>query len=140
LFELDQLMPMVDFVSIGSNDLFQYLYAADRNNERTASRYDPLLPAGLRALKLIAEAAQRHDTQLTLCGEIGGRPLEALALIALGYRQLSMAPSAIGPVKTMVLGLDARAAAAEVERLMAGGDGSIREGLRAFAAKWGVEV
>ncbi len=140
LFQLDQLMPMVDFVSVGSNDLLQYLYAADRNNERVANRYDQLLPAGLRALKSIADAARRHDTSLTLCGEMAGRPLEAMALIGLGFRGLSMTPSAVGPVKTMVLGLDAQAVAAEIDRLMTSDESSIREGLKAFAARSGLEV
>ena len=65
LFQLDELMPTVDFVSVGSNDLLQYIYAADRNNERVAGRYDSLLPPGLRALQSIAGAALRHNTPLT---------------------------------------------------------------------------
>ena len=77
LYELDTLMPRVDFVSVGSNDLLQYLFAADRNNTRVAGRYDPLSAASLRALGAIAEAARRHNKPLSLCGEMAGRPLEA---------------------------------------------------------------
>jgi phosphotransferase system enzyme I (PtsP) len=140
LFQLDQLMPMVDFVSVGSNDLFQYIYAADRNNDRVASRYDPLFPAGLRALKMIADAARRHDTSLTLCGELAGRPLEAMALIGIGYRNLSMAPSAIGPVKTMILGLDAGDLARTLDDIMASSEASVRQPLVQYALAHGLEV
>ena len=140
LYELDTLMPRVDFVSVGSNDLLQYLYAADRNNTRVAGRYDPLSVAALRALGAIAEAANRHDKPLSLCGEMAGRPLEAMALIGLGYRSISMAPVSIGPVKSMVLTLDAAA----LQRWMAGvlksGEGSLRAQLKRFAEEQGVEI
>ena len=109
LFELDALLPRVDFVSVGSNDLLQYLFAADRNNARVSARYDALSAAPLRALALIADAAKRHNRPLSLCGEMAGRPLEAMALIGLGYRSISMAPASIGPVKSMILSLDAGA-------------------------------
>ncbi len=140
LYELDTLMPRVDFVSVGSNDLLQYLYAADRNNTRVAGRYDPLSAAALRALGAIAEAANRHDKPLSLCGEMAGRPLEAMALIGLGYRSISMAPVSVGPVKSMVLSLDAAA----LQRWMAGvlksGEGSLRAQLKRFAEDQGVEI
>lgn len=140
LYELDTLMPRVDFVSVGSNDLLQYLYAADRNNTRVAGRYDPLSAASLRALAAIVEAAGRHNKPLSLCGEMAGRPLEALALIGLGYRSISMAPVSIGPVKSMVLTLDAGA----LQRWMAGivksGEGSLRAQLKRFAEEQGVEI
>jgi phosphotransferase system, enzyme I, PtsP len=140
LYELDTLMPRVDFVSVGSNDLLQYLYAADRNNTRVAGRYDPLSAASLRALAAIVEAAGRHNKPLSLCGEMAGRPLEALALIGLGYRSISMAPVSIGPVKSMVLTLDAGA----LQRWMAGivksGEGSLRAPLKRFAEEQGVEI
>ena len=109
LYELDALLPRVDFVSVGSNDLLQYFFAADRNNPRVAARYDALSAAAARALATIVEAARRHDRPLSLCGEMAGRPLEAMALIGLGYRSISMAPASIGPVKSMVLSLDAGA-------------------------------
>ncbi len=140
LFQLDRLMPMVDFVSVGSNDLFQYIYAADRNNDRVSTRYDPLSPAGLRALKTIADAALRHDTPLTLCGEMAGRPLDAMVLIGLGYRQLSMAPSSVGPVKTMILALDTGDITRTLNTLLAAGETSVREPLKRYAADHGLEV
>ena len=117
LWQIDEIAGVADFLSVGSNDLMQYLFAADRGNKRVASRFDALSPGFLRALKTIADAAARHGTPLTLCGEIGGRPLEAMALIALGYRHLSMAATAIGPVKAMALSLDAGKAKHELDAL-----------------------
>jgi phosphotransferase system enzyme I (PtsP) len=140
LYELDALMPRVDFVSVGSNDLLQYLYAADRNNTRVAGRYDPLSAASLRALSTIAEAARRHDKPLSLCGEMAGRPLEALALIGLGYRSISMAPVSIGPVKSMVLSLDAGALQRWMGPLVKSNEGSLRAQLKRFAEEQGVEI
>ena len=107
LWQIDEIAARADFLSVGSNDLMQYLYAADRDNKRVAGRFDTLSTGFLRALKTIADAGARHGTPVTLCGEIGGRPLEAMALIALGYRDFSMSATAIGPIKAMVLSLDA---------------------------------
>jgi phosphotransferase system, enzyme I, PtsP len=142
LWQLDEIAARVDFLSVGSNDLLQYLYAADRDNKRVANRFDTLSASFLRALKTIADAGERHGKPVTLCGKIGGRPLEAMTLIALGYRGLSMSAASIGPVKAMVLSLDAGAAAREVEALMAtSGDlASLREPLRALAERLGVRL
>jgi len=135
LWEIDLIAERADFLSVGSNDLVQYMYAADRDNTRVSKRYDNLSPPVLRALERIAEAGRRAETPVALCGEMGGRPLEALALIALGYRSLSMSPSAIGPVKSMILGVDLARAQDFLANLLATNDGapSIREKLRDFA-------
>jgi phosphotransferase system, enzyme I, PtsP len=106
LWQLDEVMAEVDFVSVGSNDLFQFIMAVDRGNPRIANRFDPLNRVFLRALRQIVVKATRHDKPLTLCGEMAGRPLSAMALVGLGYRSLSMAPSAIGPVKAMIRAAD----------------------------------
>lgn len=140
LYQLDALMPRVDFVSVGSNDLLQYLFAADRNNERVASRYDRLSVVALRALKSVADAAGRHRTPISLCGEMAGSPVDAMALIGIGYRSFSMAPSNIGPVKSMVLGVDTADLAAHMAVMMATAEGSLREPLKAYAAAHNVEV
>jgi phosphotransferase system enzyme I (PtsP) len=140
LYELDALLPRVDFVSVGSNDLLQYFFAADRNNTRVAARYDSLAAAPLRALGAIAEAAKRHSRPLSLCGEMAGRPLEAMALIGLGYRSISMAPASIGPVKSMVLSLDAGALRAWLEGALRKGEGSLRAQLKRYAEDHGVEI
>jgi phosphotransferase system enzyme I (PtsP) len=140
LYELDALLPRVDFISVGSNDLLQYLFAADRNNPRVAARYDVLSPAPLRALAAIADAAKRHGRPLSLCGEMAGRPLEAMALIGLGYRAISMAPASIGPVKSMILSLDAGALERWLETQLEAGEGGLRARLKRFAEEQGVEI
>jgi phosphotransferase system enzyme I (PtsP) len=140
LFELDALMKKVDFVSIGSNDLMQFMFAADRTNARVASRYDCLSPAPLKALKALVKATRKHDVPLTLCGEMAGRPIEALALIALGFRSLSMAPASIGPVKTMILSLKAERATKLLDDLIKRGVHDIRSELEAFAKSEGIEI
>jgi phosphotransferase system enzyme I (PtsP) len=128
LWQIDEIAAQADFLSVGSNDLMQYLYAADRDNKRVSGRFDPLSPSFLRALKTIADAGARHRKPVTLCGEIGGRPLEAMALIGLGYRHFSMAATAIGPVKAMVLSLHAGATTQGLNAMLATPDH--RESLR----------
>jgi phosphotransferase system enzyme I (PtsP) len=140
LFELDALMKKADFVSVGSNDLLQFMYAADRTNARVGSRYDSLAAAPLRALKALVKAAEKHSVPLTLCGEMAGRPIEALALIALGFRSLSMAPASIGPVKTMILALHAERSAKLVDEMLKKGTPNIRERLDSFAKSEGIDL
>ncbi len=142
LWQLDEIAARADFLSVGSNDLMQYLFAADRDNKRVSRRFDPLSAPMLRALKAIADAGVRSGKPVTLCGEIGGNPLAALALIALGYRGLSMAPSSLGPVKAMVLALDAGEATRFMDELLAkgGARASLRGDLEKFAAGRGVPV
>jgi len=108
LYQLDELMREVDFVSIGSNDLFQFLMAVDRGSSQMTGRFDLLSAPILRALREIVRAGERHNTPVTLCGEMAGRPLTAMALIGLGLHRLSMTPSSIGPVKAMLLTLEAK--------------------------------
>ena len=142
LWEMDQIAERADFLSVGSNDLVQYLYAADRDNTRVSKRYDNLSNPVLRALKCIVDAGVQAQKPVTLCGEMGGRPLEAMALLALGYRSLSMSPASIGPVKAMILSLDLGQAQQFLAAVMANNDGkpSLRENLRQFANAQGVAV
>jgi phosphotransferase system, enzyme I, PtsP len=107
LFQIGEIAKLADFLSIGTNDLMQFLFAVDRDNRMVANRFDPLCAPALRALKLVAETAAAAGCPATVCGELGGKPLEAMALIALGFRHLSMSPASVGPVKAMVLELDA---------------------------------
>ncbi|MBZ9991849.1 phosphoenolpyruvate--protein phosphotransferase [Mesorhizobium sp. BH1-1-5] len=102
LFQLDELMKAVDFVSVGSNDLFQFVMAVDRGNTQLADRFDNLSTPFLRVLKTIADAGSRNHTPVTLCGELAGKPISAMALIGLGFRSISMSPASIGPVKAML--------------------------------------
>ena len=140
VWHLDALLPMTDFVSVGTNDLFQYLFAADRGNPRVADRYDPLSPPALRVLQRIQEACVETGTPVSVCGEMAGRPLEAFALVALGFEALSMPPMGIGPVKQMVLSCDREAARSGVEALLKATQGSVRNELETLARKLYVAV
>jgi phosphotransferase system, enzyme I, PtsP len=108
LYQLDELLERVDFLSVGSNDLVQFLYAVDRGNPRVSGRFDSLSAPVLRALKEIADKALAYKKPVTLCGELASHPIGALALVGIGYRSLSLTPSAVGPVKAMLLDLDSR--------------------------------
>ena len=142
LFQLDEILERVDFLSVGSNDLMQFLFAVDRGNARVASRFDPMSPAFLRALGGVARRAREAGKPVTLCGEIGSRPLEALALIGVGFRALSMSPASIGPVKAAIV----EAEAIELESFMApllarfDGAASLRSEIADFAAKRGLQI
>ncbi|HZV21032.1 MAG TPA: phosphoenolpyruvate--protein phosphotransferase [Hyphomicrobiales bacterium] len=140
VYQLDAILPLVDFASVGSNDLLQFFFAADRENDRVARRFDPLHPAALRVLLEIAQKAKTHGVELSLCGEIAGRPIEALALIGLGYRSISMAPASIGPVKAMVLSANARKIRQLVLDLLDRNCVNIRRELTEFAQKEKIDI
>jgi phosphotransferase system enzyme I (PtsP) len=142
LFQLDELFSVVHFASVGSNDLMQFSFASDRGNTRLSGRYDPLSKPFLRALKQIADKAREYHVPLTLCGELAGRPLEAMALLAIGYRSISMSPSSIGPVKSVVLDLDVgRLRARLLPRLEPGtGNADLRGFLKSYAEEQGLQV
>lgn len=133
LWQLDNLLPEVDFVSIGSNDLAQYLFAVDRSDAGLARRYDLLSPAFLRVLKNISDKCKALDVPLTLCGEMAGKPLEAMALIGIGFRAVSMAPASIGPVKEMILSLDRGRLTDFMSGLIGSPNATLRPQLRGFA-------
>jgi phosphotransferase system enzyme I (PtsP) len=135
VWHLDALLPMTDFVSVGTNDLLQYLFAADRGNPRVDRRYDPLSPPALRVLEQIQRACAETGTPVSVCGEMAGRPLEAFALVALGYERLSMPPAGVGPVKQMVLSADREAARRGVSALLKSGAGSVRNEIETLARK-----
>lgn len=106
LFQLPELMSRVDFVSIGSSDLLQFLFACDRGSPRVSGRYDPLNIGVLRVLRSITEEANKQNVHVGFCGDIATRPIDAMALIACGIHALSMPPSSIGPIKAMIRSLD----------------------------------
>lgn len=142
LWQLDEVLARADFLSVGSNDLAQYFFAADRDNARVSARFDSLSAPFLRALKSIADAGRAAGKPVALCGEMGGKPLEAMALIGIGYRNLSMSPSCIGPVKAMVRSLDAGQLETHMTALLAddGTQAPLRERLHSFALAQGVQV
>jgi phosphotransferase system enzyme I (PtsP) len=101
-FAPDSFYREVDFLSIGGNDLKQFFFAADRENELVRRRYDTLNVSFLTFLEGIVQRAQALDTPLSFCGEDAGRPVEAACLAAIGFRSLSMRPASIGPVKSIL--------------------------------------
>ncbi len=131
---LDMLLPRLDFLSIGTNDLTQFLFAADRAHPRLAERYDWLSPAILRFLRRVVREAAAHDVPVGVCGEMGGRPLEAMALIGIGLRRLSITPVAVGPIKAMVRSLDATKVRVAVEEMLARPPHDLRSALADWAA------
>jgi phosphotransferase system enzyme I (PtsP) len=142
LFQLDALIPRVDFLSVGSNDLVQFLFAADRGNRRVAERFDPISPPVLRALMSIVDKAKAGNKPVALCGELASKPIGALALIGLGFRAMSLTPSALGAVKALVLDLDARKTEALLRPMVENppANRTIREELEAFAAAEGLQL
>ncbi|MFL9839678.1 phosphoenolpyruvate--protein phosphotransferase [Sphingomonas sp. ST-64] len=137
---LDILLPRLDFLSIGTNDLTQFLFAADRAHPKLAVRYDWLSPSILRFLRRVTREAQAAGVPIAVCGEMGGRPLEAMALIGLGIDRLSITPAAVGPIKAMVRSLDRAALAPALDALLAAPPTDLRAALEAWAVEHGIEL
>lgn len=139
-WQMEEVLDRVDFLSIGSNDLAQFVFAADRGNTQLQGRYDPLSPAFLRLIGDVISAGQRRSKPVSLCGEMAGDPLDAMALLALGLRSFSMAPPAIGPVRAMIRSLDLGRLQDYVAALGSQRGQDMRSSLRAFARDHGVAL
>ena len=137
---LDQLLPRIDFLSIGTNDLTQFLFAADRADPRLAERYDWLSPAILRFLKRVIVQARAADVPVRVCGEMSGRPLECMALIGIGAENFSITPAAVAPIKAMVRSLDASAIRARMDQVLAKPPNDIRKSLSDWARRHKVAI
>jgi phosphotransferase system enzyme I (PtsP) len=138
--QLDLLLPNIQFLSVGTNDLTQFLFAADRANPKLAERYDWLSPSILRFLKRVVAPCRAAGVDLTVCGEMGGRPLEAMALIGLGIDRLSITPAAVGPIKAMVRSLDRTKMIAAMDALLIKPPRDMRAALADWAADNHVEL
>ena len=137
---LDQLLPRIDFLSVGTNDLTQFLFAADRADPRLAERYDWLSPAILRFLKRVSDQARAANVPVRVCGEMGGRPLEAMALIGIGIEHFSITPAAVGPIKAMVRSIDVGRVRARVEQLLQRPPASMRKALADWAKRHRIAI
>jgi phosphotransferase system enzyme I (PtsP) len=137
-WQLPALCARVDFLSVGSNDLLQFLFASDRGNPHLAGRYDPLSPPVLSFLSSLVEQCNAHGKPVTLCGDVASRPLEAMALVGLGFRSLSMPAASIGPVKEMIRKLHVAPLAHYLRELVKLPDHSVREKLRLYAQERGI--
>jgi phosphotransferase system enzyme I (PtsP) len=142
MWQLDALLAEVDFVSVGTNDLLQFLFAADRGSPTLAARYDLLSPPVLELLAQLAAACAKAGVPLSVCGEHAARPLEAMAMVGLGITTLSMPASGVLPVKAMLAELDLRPLRdllAHVRRTGAGA-ASVREPIAAWARERGLPI
>ncbi|WP_126175877.1 phosphoenolpyruvate--protein phosphotransferase [Tsuneonella rigui] len=137
---LDILLPKLSFLSVGTNDLTQFLFAADRANPKLAERYDWLSPAILRFLARVTQATAGSGIDLGICGEMGGRRLEALALLGLGFRRFSITPVSVGPIKELVRKVDLNEIGTTMKRLLSSPTASIREELQAWAEANGIDT
>ena len=137
--QLDLLAPRLSFLSIGTNDLTQFLFAADRGNPKLAERYDWLSPAILRFLKRVVLGVAGYPVDVTVCGEMGGRRLEALALLGLGIRRLSITPASVGPIKELVRKVDLTEIGAAMSAWLTNPPPNLREALTGWAAQRGID-
>ena len=132
-WQLDSLMEEIDFLSIGTNDLMQFFFACDRGNPRLADRYDLLAPSVLAFLNMIVKVCNDAGVPVTLCGEMGGKPIEAMALVALGLDRLSISPTSVGPVKRMIRSVNMEKLRAFLLTNLSSTEHSIRDSLVHFA-------
>ena len=140
LWQMRALLPRIDFLSIGTNDLLQFLFACDRGNPELTDRYDVLSPPVLSFLRELVERCREAGVALSICGEMAARPLEAMVLLGLGVRNLSMTPTDIGPVKAMLRALRCGQLAGYLDQLQNLSDHSLRDRLRHYALDHGVPL
>ncbi|MBO5997581.1 MAG: phosphoenolpyruvate--protein phosphotransferase [Alphaproteobacteria bacterium] len=133
IFQLDELLPLVDFLSIGTNDLSQFLFATDRSDPTIWERYDVLSAPMIKTLKKIVDSCKEHKVPCSVCGEMAGKPLEAMVLVALGFKKLSMNPASLGAIKAMILSMDTRQVVDYLQTILPLPAHSLREKLRLFA-------
>lgn len=134
-FSSDEFFQLVDFISIGGNDLKQFFFAADRENELVRSRYDTLNLSYLNFLEGIVTRAKSFNTPINFCGEDAGKPLEAIALIAIGITSLSMRAVSIGPIKSLIRSISVKEAKSIITHARANGKSSIRDDITDWLQK-----
>jgi phosphotransferase system enzyme I (PtsP) len=140
VLQLPALLKQVDFISVGSNDLFQFLFASDRGNPQLSERYDLLSPLVLTLLRSVVEQCRTAGTPVSLCGDMASRPLEAMALIGAGFRDLSVTPSSVGPIKAMIRSLSVLALCEYMNSLYDLDQHDTRQKLGSFAQEHGVII
>ncbi|MBT0956007.1 phosphoenolpyruvate--protein phosphotransferase [Alphaproteobacteria bacterium KMM 3653] len=133
-----QFFEETDFISIGGNDLKQFFFAADRENERVRKRYDSLNVSFLSLIEMIAQRCADTGTHLSFCGEDAGRPIEALCFAAMGLRTLSMRPASIGPVKNLIRQVDISEARKIILAARDDGEQSVRPAIKNWLAEQGI--
>jgi phosphotransferase system, enzyme I, PtsP len=140
VWQLPHLLKEVDFVSVGTNDLLQFHFAVDRGNAMVTDRYDMLSSSFLSMLRYIVEQCNASNVPVSICGDMAGKPLEAMTLLGLGYRNLSMSMDGIGPVKEMIRSTDIEKMGDFVRGLSESSEHSVRQQLRAFGKDHGITI
>lgn len=140
IFQLEAILKQADFISIGTNDLAQFIFACDRGNPRLTERYDVLSSPFLTMMHEIVSKADEAGVYCSVCGEMAGNPIEALALIGLGFRNLSMSGSSFGRVKSMVRTMNVEDVSDYVKTLLKSQKKTLRPQLMAYAYDHGIEI
>lgn len=140
VFQLDAILPEADFISIGTNDLAQFMFACDRTNNRLAERYDVLSVPFLRVLQEIICKAKEHDVFCSVCGEMASNPIEALVLIGLGYRNLSISGASFGKVKKMIRSINTEEVEDYIKTLLDYNQRTLRPQLVAYANDHAIDI
>ena len=140
VFQLDAILQQADFISIGTNDLAQFVFACDRGNPRLSERYDVLSAPFLKMMQEIVAKANAAGVYCSVCGEMAGNPIEAMALIGLGYRNLSMSGSSFGRVKSMIRSVNIEDIEDYVKTLLKSNKRTLRPQLISYAYDHGIEI
>lgn len=140
LFQLDEILPHTDFVSIGTNDLAQFVFACDRTNNRLMYRYDVLSSPFLRILKEIIDKCNHYKVACSVCGEMASNPIEAMALLGLGYRNLSVSGASFYKVKKMARSVNTAQLSDYLNTLLKKDQRSLRSQMTAYATDHNIEI
>ena len=140
LFQLPALFSRVDFVSVGTNDLLQFLFASDRANYRISEHYDVLSPVVLRLLRSVVQQAQAANVPINLCGEMASQPIDIMAMLGIGFRNISVNSGAVGPIKEIVRGIHISTLEKFANSLCDSSQRDVRDNLKAYAKDHGIAL
>lgn len=140
IFQLDEILQEVDFISVGTNDLYQFTFACDRGNPRLSNRYDVLSVPFLRLMKIIIDKANQYKVYCSVCGEMAGNPIEAMVLIGMGYRNFSVSGSSYANVKKMIRSLKKEDIEDYIKLLFKSNKKSLRPQLLSYAYDHGIAI
>lgn len=140
VFQLREILKYCDFISVGTNDLYQFFFACDRGNPRLSGRYDVLSAPFLNLMKKIIKEANNAGVPCSVCGEMASLPLDAMALIGLGFRNLSVSSASYGKVKAMIRSLSARGVEDYLNNILSSSRRTLRPQLKSYAADHAIEI
>ncbi len=140
VFQLREILKYCDFISVGTNDLYQFFFACDRGNPRLSGRYDVLSAPFLNLMKKIIKEANAANVPCSVCGEMASSPLDAMALIGLGLRSLSVSSAAYGKVKAMIRSLPAKGVEDYLNNILSSSRKTLRPQLKSYANDHAIEI